>query len=76
MHGVGENVIAGSKVLNPWSHCLDDAGDIHVLKASPDYQVLVHNSLPGEKIQASPAVADGQIFIRSHKHLWCIGRKP
>jgi outer membrane protein assembly factor BamB len=54
----------------------DDAGDIHVLKASPDYQVLVHNSLPGEKIQASPAVADGQIFIRSHKHLWCIGRKP
>jgi len=29
----------------------------------------------GEKISATPAFADGAIFLRSDQHLFCIGEK-
>jgi len=46
-----------------------------VLKAGPTYEVLATNEL-GEATLASPAVADGALFIRSEKYLWRIGAKP
>ena len=46
-----------------------------VLATGPKFEVLAKNSLNGETIMASPAVADGDIFIRTYKHLWCIGAK-
>jgi outer membrane protein assembly factor BamB len=49
-----------------------DDGDIHVLAARPELTELASNALGKEKIQASIAVADGELFIRSHQHLWCI----
>jgi hypothetical protein len=45
-----------------------------VFKASPTFELLATNSL-GEKVIGSMAVSDGQIFIRGHKNLWCIGKK-
>ncbi|HUR52788.1 MAG TPA: PQQ-binding-like beta-propeller repeat protein [Gemmataceae bacterium] len=51
-----------------------DDGMTFVLKASEQYEVLAKNRL-GEKVYASPAFADGEIFIRSAGHLWCIGGK-
>ena len=29
----------------------------------------------GEKVQASPAISQGQIFIRTEKNLFCIGKR-
>jgi hypothetical protein len=52
---------------------LDDAGVTHVLKAGPSYEVLAQNEL-GEACYASPALSRGRIYIRSAKHLWCIGK--
>jgi outer membrane protein assembly factor BamB len=52
---------------------LDDAGTTHVLKAGPKFE-LVSESALGEPAFASPAVAGGQIFVRTTKHLWCIGK--
>ncbi|MCI0662076.1 MAG: PQQ-binding-like beta-propeller repeat protein [Acidobacteria bacterium] len=46
-------------------------GDIFVLRAGPKYEVLRTNSLD-EPIYASPAIANGNIFIRTTKHLYCI----
>jgi outer membrane protein assembly factor BamB len=46
-------------------------GDIFVLKAGPKFEVLRTNSLD-EPIYASPAIANGKIFIRTTKHLYCI----
>ena len=48
------------------------AGETLVFKASPQFELLVRNPL-GERVLASVAVADGEIFVRSYKHLWCIG---
>jgi outer membrane protein assembly factor BamB len=51
-----------------------DEGITFVVKASDDYELLAKNAL-GEKVFASPAFSDGDIFIRGAKHLWCIGAK-
>jgi hypothetical protein len=29
----------------------------------------------GETIQATPAIADGAIFLRSDRHVYCVGEK-
>jgi hypothetical protein len=49
-------------------------GVVTVVKAGRAFQVLAKNNL-GEGIVASPAVADGRLYIRGEKHLYCIGDK-
>jgi outer membrane protein assembly factor BamB len=48
------------------------AGDAFVLAAEPRFRQLARNPL-GERVLASIAISDGDLFIRSYKHLWCIG---
>jgi outer membrane protein assembly factor BamB len=43
-----------------------------VLTAGARFELLAKNDI-GERVLASPAISDGHIFLRSHKHLWCIG---
>jgi hypothetical protein len=50
----------------------DQRGTTLVLAASPKYEVLAKNDL-GEHTNASIAISQGDIFIRTWKHLWCIG---
>jgi len=49
-------------------------GDIHVLKAGDTFEKLATNRLTAESedFSATPAISDGQIFIRSNKHLYCV----
>jgi outer membrane protein assembly factor BamB len=49
----------------------NDEGDTYVIKAGPTFEVLGKNTV-GESVQASPAIANGAIFIRGSKHLFCI----
>ena len=51
-----------------------DDGTTFVLKASSKFEVIHKNKLK-EEVYASPALSDGQIFIRGAKHLYCIGHK-
>ncbi len=51
-----------------------DDGDTFVIKAGPKHEVLGTNSL-GEPCRTSIAIADGKLFIRGEKHLFCIGKK-
>jgi outer membrane protein assembly factor BamB len=46
-----------------------------VLAASPVYQELATNNIGNEHTDASIVPSDGELFIRSYKHLWCIGGK-
>ncbi|PYJ61050.1 MAG: serine/threonine protein kinase [Verrucomicrobia bacterium] len=52
-------------------YVINHSGDTFVLKASPKFELLATNSL-GETDNASLAVSDGDIFIRTHKALWCL----
>ena len=47
-------------------------GDTFMVKAGPKHEVIGTNSV-GEPVYASPAIADGRIFIRGEKNLYCIG---
>jgi outer membrane protein assembly factor BamB len=47
--------------------------DVFVLRASPKFECLATNSIGGESMNASLAVSDGEIFLRTDRHLWCIG---
>jgi outer membrane protein assembly factor BamB len=47
-----------------------------VLAATPKFEVLATNSLGGgEQTNSSIAISNGDILIRTNKHLWCIGKK-
>jgi outer membrane protein assembly factor BamB len=46
----------------------------YVIDAKPEYKLLARNSLGDESVfNASPAVADGRMFLRSDRALYCIG---
>jgi outer membrane protein assembly factor BamB len=52
-----------------------DGGTL-VFAASPKYELLATNSLGrGESTNSSLAISNGDIFIRTFTHLWCIGRQ-
>jgi outer membrane protein assembly factor BamB len=49
-------------------------GGAHVLRAK-DLEVIAYNDLgDASGINASPAVSNGQLFIRSNRYLYCIGK--
>jgi outer membrane protein assembly factor BamB len=47
-------------------------GNVKVVRAGPSYELLADNPM-GEMIVASPAISNGQIFLRGEKHLFCVG---
>jgi len=52
----------------------DQRGSTLVFAAGPKYEHLATNKLD-EATNASLAISDGDIFIRTHKHLWCISER-
>jgi outer membrane protein assembly factor BamB len=62
-------VVSGGRL-----YALTHTGDTLVFAASPKYELLATNRL-GEHTNASVAPSDGELFIRTDKHLWCIREK-
>lgn len=50
-------------------------GESVVIEAGPDLKILARNRID-EKCKASMAVSQGNLFIRSEQHLFCIGKRP
>jgi len=48
-------------------------GETFIIKAGPKHEVIRTNSV-GEPVYASPAIADGRIFIRGERTLFAIGK--
>ncbi len=68
---VGGNFSASPVIAAGRIYFLGDNGETTVIAAGSEFKVLAKNPL-GEKVQASPAVSQGQIFIRTEHHLFCI----
>jgi outer membrane protein assembly factor BamB len=51
-----------------------NSGTIAVLKAGRDQELLAANKLD-EDIHATPAIADGRIYVRTVSFLYCFGEK-
>lgn len=65
-----------SSVLLSGDNCytITQGGACYVFKASPKFE-LVSANLLGEPSNSSIVPSDGELFIRTHKHLWCISEK-
>lgn len=47
-------------------------GDVVVLKMGEEYEVIATNTLEGHSFISSPAIVNGEIFLRSQTSLFCI----
>ncbi|MBA3241084.1 MAG: PQQ-binding-like beta-propeller repeat protein [Acidobacteria bacterium] len=65
----GSPVLADGKL-----YVTGEDGLTSVLKAGPQFEVLAENNLD-EYCLSSPAISDGQLFIRTSNHLYCIGKR-
>ncbi|HTN02791.1 MAG TPA: serine/threonine protein kinase, partial [Planctomycetaceae bacterium] len=56
---------------------VSSSGDMHVLKAGDSYDSLAVNQVTeeSETFAATPAISNGELFIRSNKHLYCVSEK-
>jgi outer membrane protein assembly factor BamB len=72
----GNQVYASPVLASGKIYYLARDGKTYVVPAKPEFEVLATNDL-GERgaFNASPAVADGRIYIRSNRYLYCIGTK-
>lgn len=52
-------------------YALSERGTMYVLSAGDAYQLLAENDL-GEPCFATPAIAEGELFLRTESHLICI----
>jgi len=55
-------------------YLLTEEGVMLIIQAGPEYKELTRCEL-GEECHASPAFADGRIYIRGLENLYCIGKK-
>ncbi len=65
----GSPVLADGKI-----YVTNEDGLTSVVKAGPKFELLAANDFDDYTL-SSPAISDGQIFIRTQKHLYCIGQR-
>jgi hypothetical protein len=53
---------------------INDDGQVNAIKPGVEFERVARYEL-GESCYASPAISDGQVFLRGFKHLFCFGRK-
>ena len=70
---VGGNFSASPVAAEGRIYFLGDEGETTVIAAAPEFNVLAKNPL-GEKCQASPAISQKRIFIRTAGNLFCLGQ--
>jgi outer membrane protein assembly factor BamB len=61
-------VLVGDEIL-----AIGETGDLVVFRAGKEYESITRARL-GEPVYASPAVADGKVFIRGTHYLFCFGK--
>jgi hypothetical protein len=66
-------VVAGDKL-----YAVTRTSGTFVIAPTPEFKLLAHNSIDADKsrFDATPAISDGKLLIRSNEALYCIGAKP
>jgi len=61
---------ASPVLINGLAYFINDEGRIHVIRPSREFDSVATYTL-GESCYASPAISDGQVFLRGFEHLFC-----
>ncbi|MDX1953252.1 MAG: PQQ-binding-like beta-propeller repeat protein [Verrucomicrobiota bacterium] len=70
---VGGKHSASPVLVDGKIYFLSEEGETAMIEPGPEFKILGRNSI-NEKCQASMAISQGNIFIRSEKKLFCIGK--
>jgi len=73
---LGSAAYASVTVADDKIYAVTKKGGTFVLAAGPKFEKLARNTLSDDStFNASPAVSQGQLFLRSDKCLYCVGKK-
>src|SRR5262245_332507 len=56
-------------------YVVSQQGETYVLAAKPELELIARNKLDKATTRASIVPSDGEFFIRTYTHLWCIAQK-
>ena len=73
--GMGGSFSASPVAADGKLYISSEDGDVYVVKAGPQYELLASNSI-GEVLMASPAISDGIVFFRGLRNVFAIRQKP
>jgi len=69
---VGGNFFGSPVLIDGRLFCVSDTGEVAVVSASDQFQLLARNPLQ-EESNSTPAVAGDRLYVRTLKHLICVG---
>jgi outer membrane protein assembly factor BamB len=73
---LGGGVYASVTIADGKIYVVSQNSGTYVLAAGPKFEQLAHNQLSDDStFNGSPAVSGGQLFLRSDRRLYCIGKK-
>ena len=55
-------------------YCFSDRGEATLIRLGEEFEVVARNKL-GEPVSGSPAISQGQLFIRTRQALYCVGKR-
>jgi outer membrane protein assembly factor BamB len=70
---IGEPFTASPLLVGDKVYAADEGGSVHVFAAEPKFKLLAKNSV-GEGVMATPAIADGKMYVRGKTMLYCIAK--
>jgi outer membrane protein assembly factor BamB len=73
MRGALEDYYSSPVGADDKVYMISQAGKVSVLKAGADLELLALNDL-GEEVYATPAFADGKIYLRTRNTLYCFAK--
>jgi outer membrane protein assembly factor BamB len=74
LEGAIDKYFASPVAADDKVYLVSEAGNVSVLKAGGEWQVLAVNNLDDE-CYATPAIADGRIYIRTRSALYCFAKR-
>ncbi|MGE5610724.1 MAG: PQQ-binding-like beta-propeller repeat protein, partial [Bacillota bacterium] len=69
---LGGSYYSSPVCVNDRIYCISKKGEVVVVAASPQFQLLARNQL-GELCYSTPAISGGRLYIRTLTHLICLG---
>lgn len=68
---------ASAFTASPWAYngkifVLSEDGDTFVIEAGEEFKVLPHTNSLDEMCMSTPAIADGNLLIRTRSHVYCL----
>lgn len=70
---IGRHFSASLVAAEGLAYILADSGEMTIVRPGQEVEIVAKNPI-GEECYASPAISQGQIFLRTNKHLIAIGK--